>query len=255
MEKKNQIVPNNSFTEFLLYTTSNGKVKVEIFLRDENIWLTQAKIAELFSVDRSVVTKHLQNIYDDGELGKEATCAKIAQVQNEGGRQVSREQDFYNLDAIISVGYRVNSAQATQFRIWATERLKEYIIKGFTMDDERLKNPNTIFGKDYFEEQLARIRDIRSSERRMYQKVTDIYAECSADYSPDSDITKRFFATVQNKLHFAITGKTAAEIITERVSSKKEKMGLTSWWRSPEGKIMTMKDWVIKLNAFMKNSE
>ncbi|MBU4056798.1 virulence RhuM family protein, partial [Patescibacteria group bacterium] len=197
--KKNQIIKQNTFTEFLLYTTPNGKVKVEIFLRDENIWLTQAKIAELFGVDRSVVTKHLQNIYDDGELGKEATSAKIAQVQKEGDRQVSREVEFYNLDAILSVGYRVNSVHATQFRIWATERLKEYIIKGFTMDDERLKNPNTIFGKDYFEEQLARIRDIRSSERRMYQKITDIYAQCSADYSPDSNITKQFFATVQNK--------------------------------------------------------
>ncbi|MEK7161184.1 MAG: RhuM family protein, partial [Patescibacteria group bacterium] len=167
MKKDNKkIVPNNSFTEFLLYTTPNGKVRVEIFLRDENIWLTQAKIAELFGVERSVVTKHLQNIFQDGELGKNLTCAKFAQVQNEGQRQVSRDVEFYNLDAIISVGYRVNSTQATQFRIWATERLKEYIIKGFTMDDERLKTPNYTFGQDYFEEQLARIADIRSSERR-----------------------------------------------------------------------------------------
>ncbi len=295
MKKKNQIVPNNSFTEFLLYTTPNGKVKVEIFLRDENIWLTQAKIAELFDVDRSVVTKHLQNIYDDGELGKEATCAKIAQVQNEGGRQVSREVEFYNLDAILSVGYRVNSSKATQFRIWATERLKEYIIKGFTMDDERLKNPNTIFGKDYFEEQLARIRNIRSSERRMYQKVTDIYAQCSADYDPETDITLKFFATVQNKLHFAITGQTAAEIISERANSSKSHMGLTTWKNAPKGAIretdviiaknyldekeldhlnrivtmyldyaemqaergvaMYMSDWVEKLNAFLKFNE
>ncbi|MSU75460.1 MAG: cell filamentation protein Fic [Candidatus Magasanikbacteria bacterium] len=291
----NQIVPNNSFTEFLLYTTPNGKVKVEIFLRNENIWLTQAKIAELFGVDRSVATKHLQNIYDEGELNKEATSAKIAQVQNEGGRQVSREVEFYNLDTILSVGYRVNSAQATQFRIWATERLKEYIIKGFTMNDERLKNPNTIFGKDYFEEQLARIRNIRSSERRMYQKVTDIYAECSADYSPESDITKRFFATVQNKLHFAVVGKTAAEIVYERVKSTKPNMGLTNWKNSPNGRIretdviiaknylngmeldslnrivtmyldfaelqakrgilMRMNDWVEKLDAFLKFNE
>lgn len=195
--KNNRIIKQNTFTEFLLYTTPNGKVKVEIFLRDENIWLTQARIAELFGVDRSVVTKHLQNIFKEGELDKKSTSAKIAQVQNEGQRQVTRDVEFYNLDAILSVGYRVNSLQATQFRIWATERLKEYIIKGFTMDDERLKNPNTIFGRDYFEEQLARIRDIRSSERRMYQKVADIYAECSADYSPDSGITKQFFATVQ----------------------------------------------------------
>lgn len=223
------MVPNNSFTEFLLYTTPNGRVKVEIFLRDENIWLTQAKIAELFGVERSVVTKHIQNIFQEGELDKNSTCAKIAQVQIEGKRQVARDMEFYNLDAILSVGYRVNSSQATQFRIWATERLKEYIIKGFTMDDERLKNPHNIFGKDYFEEQLARIRDIRSSERRMYQKITDIYAQCSADYDPNEEITKLFFATVQNKLHFAITGKTAAEIIHERVDSANAHMGLTVW--------------------------
>src|SRR3989344_3346336 len=194
MKKSKNIIKNNTFTEFLLYTDPNGKVKVEIFLRDENIWLTQAKIAELFGVDRSVVTKHLQNIFETGELTKEATCAKIAQVQNEGSRQVEREVEFYNLDAIISVGYRVNSATATRFRIWATERLREYIIKGFTMNDEKLKDPRAIFGKDYFEEQLARIKNIRSSERRMYQKITDIYAECSADYSVDSDITEQFFA-------------------------------------------------------------
>ena len=156
-KNKKSLVPNNSYTEFLLYTTPNGKVKVEIFLRDETVWLTQAKIAELFDVERSVITKHLQNIYETNELSKEATCAKIAQVQTEGGRKVNRNIEFYNLDAIISVGYRVNSSRATHFRIWATERLKEYIIKGFTMDDERLKNPNNIFGKDYFKEQLARI--------------------------------------------------------------------------------------------------
>jgi hypothetical protein len=295
MKKKNQIVPNNSFTEFLLYTTPNGKVKVEIFLRDENIWLTQAKIAELFDTERSVVTKHLQNIYSEGELDKNSTCAKFAQVQNEGNRQVKRDIEFHNLDAILSVGYRVNSAQATQFRIWATERLKEYIIKGFTMNDEKLKDPYNIFGKDYFEEQLARVRDIRSSERRMYQKVTDIYAQCSADYDPDEEITKQFFATVQNKLHFAITGQTAAEIIHERVDSKKQNMGLTVWKNAPKGEIretdvviaknylqekeldhlnrivtmyldyaelqaqrgiiMRMKDWVVKLDAFLKFNE
>lgn len=290
-----QMAINNSFTEFLLYTTPNGKVKVEIFLHNENIWLTQAKIAELFRVDRSVVTKHLQNIFKDGELDKKSTSAKIAQVQNEGQRQVTRDVEFYNLDAIISVGYRVSSAQATHFRIWATERLKEYIIKGFTMNDERLKNPNNIFGQDYFEEQLARIRNIRSSERRMYQKITDIYSKCSADYSPDEKITKKFFATVQNKLHFAITGKTAAEIINERADSAKENMGLTVWKNSPNGDIreddvviaknylnekeldhlnrivtmyldyaemqaehgilMYMKDWVLKLDAFLKFNE
>ncbi|HBR80899.1 TPA: cell filamentation protein Fic, partial [Candidatus Uhrbacteria bacterium] len=235
--KKNIQVANNSFTEFLLYTDPNGKVKVEIFLYNENIWLTQAKIADLFGVERSVVTKHLQNIFQEGELLKEATCAKIAQVQKEGNRQVARDVEFYNLDAIISVGYRVNSTTATRFRIWATERLKEYVIKGYTMNDEKLKDPYNIFGKDYFEEQLARIRNIRSSERRLYQKVTDIYAQCSADYSPENDITKQFFATVQNKLHFAITGKTAAEIICERVDSAKPNMGLTVWKNSPKGRI------------------
>ena len=283
------------FNEILLYTTPNGKVKVEIYLQNETIWLTQQKIAELFGVDRTVVTKHLSNIYSEGELAKDATSAKIAQVQTEGNREVKRQIEFYNLDAIISVGYRVNSSQATAFRIWATERLKEYIIKGFTMDDERLKNPNNIFGKDYFEEQLSRIRDIRSSERRFYQKITDIYAQCSADYRPDDNITKTFFATVQNKLHWAITGQTAAEIVSSRADSTKENMGLTHWKDGPDGKIrktdvtvaknylnekeldglnrivtmyldyaelqankgvvMNMKDWIVKLDAFLQFNE
>ncbi len=291
-KKSKQIVPNNSFTEFLLYTTPNGNVKVEIFLRDENIWLTQAKIGQLFGVDRTVVTKHLQNIFESAELKEATVCANFAHTADDGKIYNTK---FYNLDAIISVGYRVNSAQATHFRIWATERLREYIIKGFTMDDERLKDPYNIFGKDYFEEQLARVRNIRSSERRMYQKVTDIYAQCSADYSPDSDVTKEFFATVQNKLHFAITGKTAAEIVRERVDSAKPHMGLTVWKNSPKGAIresdvviaknylnekeldhlnrivdmylafaemqaqrgviMYMKDWVAKLDAFLKFNE
>lgn len=289
---KKQIIPNNKFTEFLLYTTPNGKVKVEIFLRNENIWLTQKRIAELFNVGIPAVNKHLANIFESGEL-VENSVISILEITAEDGKNYKTK--FYNLDAIISVGYRVNSTQATQFRIWATERLKEYIIKGFTMDDERLKNPNTIFGKDYFEEQLARIRDIRSSERRMYQKITDIYAQCSADYLPESDITKKFFATVQNKLHFAITGKTAAEIISERVSSTKPNMGLAVWKNSPKGKIretdvviaknylnekeleelnrivemylvfaenqarrgkiIHMKDWVEKLDSFLRFSE
>ena len=206
MKKNNQIVSNNSFTEFLLYTTPNGKVKVEIFLHNENIWLTQKLIASLFNCSTDNVSLHLKNIFESNELKEKSVTEEFSVTADDGKKYKTKH---YNLDAIISVGYRVNSANATLFRIWATERLKEYIIKGFTMDDERLKNPNTIFGKDYFEEQLSRIRDIRSSERRMYQKVTDIYAQCSADYSPDSDITKRFFATVQNKLHFAITGKTA----------------------------------------------
>ena len=286
---------SEGFNEILLYTTPNGKVKVEIYLQNETIWLTQQKISELFGVDRSVDTKHLANIFTDGELTKEATCAKIAQVQTEGSREVKRLFEFYNLDAIISVGYRVNSSNATAFRIWATERLKEYIIKGFTMDDERLKNPNNIFGKDFFEEQLARIRDIRSSERRFYQKITDIYALCSADYKADAEITKTFFATVQNKLHWAITGQTAAEIIHTRADSNKENMGLTNWKNAPAGKIrktdvgvaknylnekeleglnrivsmyldfaemqanrgivMNMKDWVARLEAFLQFNE
>ncbi|MFN0204026.1 MAG: virulence RhuM family protein, partial [Bacteroidia bacterium] len=237
MAKKKDITPSEGFNEILLYTTPNGKVKVEIYLQNETIWLTQQKIADLFGVDRSVVTKHLANIYAENELSKEATCAKIAQVQTEGERTVNRQIEFYNLDAIISVGYRVNSTQATAFRIWATERLKEYIIKGFTMDDERLKNPSNIFGKDYFEEQLARIRDIRSSERRFYQKITDIYAQCSADYNVETQSTKDFFATVQNKLHWAITGQTAAELIATRVNSTKENMGLTNWKNAPKGSI------------------
>jgi len=286
------MVPNNIFTDFLLYTTPNGKVKVEIFLRDENIWLTQDKIAILFGVQRPAITKHLRNIFESGELNENSVSSILEHTADDGKTYNTK---FYNLDAILSVGYRVNSAQATQFRIWATERLKEYIIKGFTMDDERLKNPNNIFGKDYFEEQLARIRDIRSSERRLYQKITDIYSQCSADYSSGSDITKQFFATVQNKLHFAISGKTAAEIIRERADSTKANMGLTVWKNSPNGAIresdvviaknylnekeldhlnrivtmyldfaemqathgviMYMKDWVSRLDAFLKFNE
>ena len=234
MKKNRQIAKQNSFTEFLLYTTPNGKVKVEIFLRDENVWLTQAKIAELFDIDRSVITKHLKNIFESGELQEDSVCANFAHTAADGKTYQTK---FYNLDAIISVGYRVNSRQATHFRIWATQVLKEYIIKGFAMDDERLKNPNNIFGKDYFEEQLARIRNIRSSERRFYQKITDIYAQCSADYDPNEAITKQFFATVQNKLHFAISGQTAPEIIAHRVDSKKPYIGLTSWKNSPKGAI------------------
>ncbi|MFH1075432.1 MAG: RhuM family protein [Pseudomonadota bacterium] len=209
-KKKNAIVPNNSFTEFLLYTTPNGKVKVEIFLHNENIWLTQDKIALLFGVQRPAITKHLKNIFESGELD-EISVSSILELT--ASDEKTYKTKFYNLDAIISVGYRVNSKHATLFRIWATERLKEYIIKGFTMDDERLKNPNNIFGKDYFEEQLARIRDIRSSERRFYQKITDIYAQCSADYDKNSEEAKLFFAIVQNKLHWAISKQTAAEII------------------------------------------
>lgn len=234
MSKKNNIPTDEGFNEILLYTTPGGQVKVEIYLRNETIWLTQQKIADLFGVERSVVTKHLKNIFDTKELDPVSVCAKIAHTAADGK---TYKTQFYNLDAIISVGYRVNSSQATSFRIWATERLKEYIIKGFTMDDERLKNPHNIFGKDYFEEQLARIRDIRSSERRFYQKITDIYSQCSADYRVDNDITQKFFATVQNKLHWAITGQTAAELIAARVDSTKQNMGLTTWKNAPKGSI------------------
>ena len=213
----------NSFTEFLLYKTPNGEIKIEIFLKNENIWLNQEKIAMLFGVDRSVITKHLKNIFETFELNENSVCAKFAHTALDGKNYQTK---FYNLDAIISVGYRVNSVQATHFRIWATQRLKEYIIKGFTMDDDRLKDPRKIFGKDYFDEQLARIRDIRSSERRFYQKITDIYSQCSIDYDATSQETKEFFATMQNKLHFAITKKTAAEIIHSRADSNKPNMGL-----------------------------
>lgn len=292
MKKKNQIIKQNSFTEFLLYTTPNGKVRVEIFLKDENIWLTQEKIALLFGVQRPAITKHLKNIFESNELNEKSVSSILEHTAIDGKKYQTK---FYNLDAIISVGYRINSSQATQFRIWATERLKEYIIKGFTMNDEKLKDPYNIFGKDYFEEQLARIRDIRSSERRFYQKITDIYAQCSADYDPNEEITKQFFATVQNKLHFAISGQTAAEIIYNRVNSDKPNMGLTNWKNSPKGAIretdisiaknylnekeldglnrivtmyldyaemqaqkgvvMYMKDWVEKLDAFLRFNE
>lgn len=289
---KNQITTNTNYTEFLLYTTPNEKIKVEIFLHNENIWLTQEKIALLFGVQRPAITKHLKNIFESKELNKKTVCSILEHTARDGKKYKIK---YYNLDAIISVGYRVNSIQATQFRIWATEKLKEYIIKGYCMDDERLKNPNNIFGKDYFEEQLARIRDIRSSERRFYQKITDIYSQCSADYDKHSEITKKFFATIQNKLHWAISNQTAAEIILSRANWKKQNMGLTNWKNAPKGrirkfdvsiaknylnekeltqlnrivsmyldyaemqannrKIMNMKDWVVKLDAFLKFNE
>ena len=225
------------YDEFLIYKTDNDRIKIEVYIKNETIWLTQAKISELFEVDRSVITKHLKNIYLERELEKDSTCAKVAQVQIEGARKVNKNIEYYNLDAIIAVGYRVNSKRATMFRIWATNILKEYIIKGFAMDDERLKNPNNIFGKDYFDEQLERIKDIRSSERRFYQKITDIYAQCSADYNSKSELTIEFYKTVQNKFHYAISKETAAEIIYNRVDSEKANLGLTNWKNSPKGKI------------------
>ncbi|MFC5196596.1 virulence RhuM family protein [Bizionia hallyeonensis] len=237
-EENKSLKPSDELSDFILYTAPNGDVKIEIYVQNETVWLTQQKIADLFDVDRTVVTKHLGNIFEDGELDKMATSAKFAQVQKEGERDVKRNIEFYNLDAIISVGYRVNSTKATQFRIWATKTLKEYIIKGFTIDDERLKQGKTLFGKDYFKELLERVRSIRASERRIYQQVTDIFAECSIDYDKNAPITKKFYATIQNKFHYAITGKTAAEIIYLKADSKKPKMGLKTWKNAPEGRIL-----------------
>ncbi len=281
---------NNS--EIILYTTQDGDVKVEVILQDESVWLTQKAMGELFGVVKSTISEHLSNIYESGELKKSATVRKFRTVQNESGRDVQRNIDFYNLDTIISVGYRVNSQQATQFRIWATKTLKEFIIKGFVLDDERLKQGGNLFGKDYFYELLERIREIRASERRFYQKITDIYSECSIDYDPQAEITQVFYKTVQNKLHWAITGLTAAEIISTRANSELPNMGLATWKKSPKGKIlksdvtiaknylnekevrelnrivtmyldyaenqaerqipMKMKDWVEKLDAFLQ---
>ena len=280
--------------ELILYQTPEGTVRIEVLYESETFWLNQKKIAELFGVDLRTVNEHLQNIFADGELHREATLRKIRRVQIEGNREVSREIEYYNLDAIISVGYRVNSAQATQFRIWATQTLREFVIKGFVLDDERLKL-NKRFGKDYFDELLERIREIRASERRFYLKITDIYEQGSIDYDKTAEITTTFFKTVQNKLHWAVTGKTAAEIITERVDAAKPTMGLTTWKNAPEGKIlksdvsiaknylieqeikelerivtmyldyaenqaarqipMRMADWVTKLDAFLKFNE
>ncbi len=210
---------------FLLYTAPNGEVRVQVFLNDETVWLTQKAMSLLFDTTPQNITTHLKNIFESGELEESATCKEYLQVQTEGKREVSRKQKFYNLDAIISVGYRVNSSKATQFRIWATQTLKEYIIKGFVLDDKRLKQGETVFGKDYFKELLERVRSIRASERRIYQQITDIFAECSIDYDPQSEITKNFYAMVQNKFHYAITGQTAAEIIYKKADAKKENMG------------------------------
>jgi hypothetical protein len=223
--------------EVLLYKTPNGEFRVEVLLHDETIWLSQLKIAEIFDTTKQNIGQHFKNIFVEGELDEEAVVKDFFTTAADGKDYRTKH---YNLDAIISVGYRVNSIQATQFRIWATSILKEYIIKGFAMDDERLKNPNQPFGKDYFEEQLARIRDIRSSERRFYQKITDIYAQCSADYDPNSTMTQDFYATVQNKMHYAVTGHTAAEIIHSRADSSKPNMGLTNWKNGPEGKVRKM---------------
>jgi len=223
---------------FLMYHSDDGDISVNAVVKDETIWLTQKGMAELFDVEVPAISKHLSNIFEEGELQPEATVSKMEIVQQEGNRNVRRKVDFYNLDAIISVGYRVNSRRATHFRIWATGVLKEYMIKGFVLDDERLKQGKTAFGKDYFRELLERVRSIRASERRIWQQVTDVFAECSIDYDPNSPVTKEFYAMVQNKFHYAITGQTAAEIVYTRADHTKDNMGLTTWKRAPEGRIL-----------------
>ncbi len=280
--------------EIIFYSTPDGNVRVEVLFEGETFWLSQKKMAELFGVESHTITYHLQEIYKSSELNSLATTRKIRVVQAEGARKVSREVDFYNLDAIIAVGYRVNSREATQFRIWATQVLREYLIKGFVLDDDRLKQGKRI-GKDYFDELLERIRSIRASERRFYLKITDIYEQCSIDYNRNAEITQTFFKTVQNKLHWAITGKTAAELIAERAQADQPNMGLKTWKNAPQGRIqktdvsiaknyleeseiralerivsmyldyaenqaarqipMSMADWVEKLDAFLKFNE
>ena len=280
--------------EIILYTTPDGAVRVEVLFEGETFWLTQRRMADLFGVGVQTINHHLQEIYKSHELNEIATIRKYRIVQTEGTRAVARELDFYNLDAIIGVGYRVNSREATQFRIWATQVLREYLIKGFVLDDERLKQGKRL-GKDYFDELLERIRSIRASERRFYLKITDIYEQCSIDYNQNAEITQVFFKTVQNKLHWAITGKTAAELIAERAQASQPNMGLKTWKNAPHGRIqkadiaiaknyleeneikalerivsmyldyaenqaarhipMHMADWVEKLDAFLKFNE
>ena len=224
--------------QFLVYRSANQDVSVSAIIKDETVWLTQKGMAELFDVNVPAVSKHLQNIYEEGELNRDATVSKMEIVQTEGARTVKRNVDLYNLDSIISVGYRVSSARATHFRIWATGVLKEYMTKGFALDDERLKQGKTAFGKDYFRELLERVRSIRASERRIWQQITDIFAECSIDYDKNSQVTQDFYAMVQNKFHYAITGQTAAEIVYSRADSNQENMGLTTWKHAPEGRIL-----------------
>lgn len=222
--------------ELIFYATPDGAVRLEVVYQDETFWLSQRRMAELFGVSVPTISYHLTEVYESEELTRDRTIRAFRTVQQEGGRDVARDIEFYHLDAIIAVGYRVNSRQATQFRIWATQTLREYIIKGFVLDDERLKQGKP-FGKDYFDELLERIREIRASERRFYLKITDIYEQCSIDYQKDAEITQTFFKTVQNKLHWAITGKTAAELIAERASAEKPNMGLTTWKKGPAGKV------------------
>jgi len=283
----------NSTAEFLIFTNQAGQDGIDVLVRDKNIWLSQKLLSRLYNVERSVITKHLINIYDEGELDKGATCAKFAQVEIEGQREITRQIEFYNLEAIISVGYRVNSERAKEFRQWATRVLKQFTTHGWVLDKQRLIN-GALLDDQYYEDLLEELQEIRTSERRFYQKITDIYAT-SLDYNPDSENTKNFYATVQNKLHFAITHKTAAELIYTRADAEKEHMGLTTWKKAPTGKIvksdvsvaknylevselaglnrivemyvlyaidqaerkvpMTMKDWEERLNAFLQFNE
>jgi len=228
-----ELIQNNS--DFILYTSQDGEVRVDVFVFNESVWLTQKAMQDLFDRSKSTVSEHISNVFKEGELDENQVVRKFRTTADDGKEY---EVSYYNLDVIISVGYRIKSQRGTQFRIWATKTLKEFIIKGFVLDDKRLKQGGQIFGKDYFEELLERIREIRASERRFYQKITDIYAQCSIDYDANSELTQNFYKTVQNKLHWAITGSTAAEIILKRVDSQKPNMGLTSWKNSPGGKIL-----------------
>jgi len=286
---------NDKQGDFIFYNSNDGLVTVQVILGDQTVWASQKNIADIFGVEIPTINYHIKEIYKSAELEEHRTIRKILIVQKEGNRDVAREIDFFNLDMIISIGYRVNSYRATQFRMWATQILIEYLTKGFVLDDERLKQGKTIFGKDYFDELLSRIKEIRASERRFYQKITDIYAQCSMDYDPNAPITQTFFKTVQNKLEFAITHKTAPEIIKSRANALLPSMGLQTWKNAPSGKIlkadvtvaknyldvkeidnlnhivtmyldyaelqaknlrlMKMSDWVIKLDAFLKFNE
>ena len=225
---------NDDLKKFVLYTAPSGEIRVDVLLQNETVWLSQKAMSLLFDCSTDNVSLHLKNIFESNEL-KENSVTEVFSATASDGK--TYKVKHYNLDAIISIGYRVNSAKATQFRIWATQTLKEYIIKGFVLDDNRLKQGQAIFGKDYFKELLQRVRSIRSSERRIYQQVTDIFAECSIDYDSHADITKNFYATVQNKFHFAITGSTAAEIIANTADATKENMGLSTWKNSPNGRV------------------
>jgi hypothetical protein len=248
---KKQIPSSDTQNKIILYTTADGRVTADVFFANDTFWLTQRTMAELFGINIPSVSRHLKNIYESQELSSEATVSKIETVQMEGERQVTRIIEVYNLDAAIAVGYRVNSVKATHFRIWATNTLREYIVKGFVLNDGMLKN-GRVFGKDYFDELLEKIREIRASERRAYQKITDVFEECSSDYRSKAEETQLFYQIVQNQLHFATTGKTAAEIIYERADSNKPFMGLTTWKNSPHGKVLKS-DAIVAKNYLNQN--